>query len=653
MSGWVAVAIVVLLAVPFAFFGMEQYLFQSGASYAAKIEAPPAWWRSAPDWWPVRKLVWTSEVIDPQEFRAEFDMERQRRRQAQGEAFDASVYESMDTRRQVLDGMIDRAVLAMAARGRNIAVGDAQVRSAIEQIPQFQTDGRFDPALYQMALQSAFPALTPRQHQEQVRQTLQEVLIPGSLASSAFITPGGVSSLLRLLGERRDVSFMVMAPPVPDEGDVGAEEAQAWYEAHTADFVEPEKVTIEYVEVLADAIEVDEVPTEQELRDLYQQEHARFAGSQRRLASHILVEVPAGADAQTRQAAEQEAKELAEQARAPGADFAALAREHSADPGSTAAGGDLGWIEPGMMPEPFEQALFAMEEGEVSAPVKTDFGWHILQLRDIEGAADSGVSFEDARDELTRELVASARDRAYSELVGRVVDQAYRNPDSLGSAAAEGGLEVHQAGPFARGGGSGVVASPEVQRVAFSASMIEDGTVSDPIEVAPGHSVLVRVVEHVPERALGLDEVHDQVVDAVRADRAAKHRQAEVDAAVAQLAAGTSPDEVAAEHGLAVQQVSDVPRGAPVPHPAAAEAYFSAEAPAEGKVTPGSVVLDDGSTVLFVVTAVEQGNPEEASQQERDMLAQQLESLAGNQDVDTMLRRFRERMRITVIESQL
>src|SRR5690606_37897319 len=159
----------------------------------------------------------------------------------------------------------------------------------------------------------------------------------------------------------------------------------------------------------------------------------------------ILIEVPADAGAAAVQAAEEQARGIAEQARAADADFAALAREHSDDFGSADAGGDLGWVEPGAMVPEFEQALFEMEPGEVRGPVKTDFGWHVLLLREVKGGEDA-VSFEDARAQLVEELTGSARERAYSELVGRVVDQAYRDPNSLEPAAAVAGFEVKQAG---------------------------------------------------------------------------------------------------------------------------------------------------------------------------------------------------------------
>ncbi|WP_149194124.1 peptidyl-prolyl cis-trans isomerase [Luteimonas suaedae] len=651
MTGWIAIVIVILLAIPFAFFGMEQYLFQSGPNYAAKVESPPSWWRGAPDLWPVRKLFWDEEEVSPDDFRTAFEQERQQRRQQQGDGFDALAFETLESRREVLESLVDQAVLRLAARNRGVAVGDLQVRQQIEQIPAFQVDGRFDPQRYQLALQSQVPARSPQQFQELIRESLQQSLMPSQIAQSAFVTPTEVDRLLVLLGERRDVSFVMLPPPEPDTGPVSDDEIQAWYQAHAADYRAPETVAIEYIEIDGSQLQVDEEVDEAALRERYEQERSRFAQAEQRLASHILIEVPADADAAAQQAAKEQAEKLAEQARAEGADFAALAREHSDDVGSSDAGGDLGWVEPGMMVEAFEQALFAMEPGEVRGPVRTEFGWHVLQLREVKGGEET--PFEEVRDQLATELAETERERAFSELLGRVVDQAYRSPNSLEPAAAEGGLTVRTVGPFARGEGSGIAAEPAMQRAAFSESLIEDGTVSDPIEIGPNHNVLIRVSSHTPERALPLAEVRERVIEAIRTDRADKRAQADADALVAEVAAGAGLDAVAAKRELPVQDVPAVPRGAPIPHPDAVEAYFAAEPPEEGKATAGKVALDDGSIVVFAVTAVTPGDPEEASAQERELLQQQLATLSGNEAAAALLRALRADMKITVVEAQL
>jgi peptidyl-prolyl cis-trans isomerase D len=649
-SGWIAVVIVALLAIPFAFFGMEQYLFQNSASYAAQVEAPPSWWRSAPDAWPVRKLFWVTEEIDANEFRSEFERARQQQREAEGEQFDAVAFESVENKRRVLERMVDQAALRLFAAGSGVAVGDAQVRTTIEGIPGFQVDGRFDPQRYQLALQSQVPARTPQQFQELVREGLQQSLVPTQVAESAFVTAFEVDRVLKLLGERRDVSFVVLPPPTLDTGAISAEAIRDWYRTHARDYTAPETVTIEYVEIDGNALPPPPAADDAALRARYEQEKARFVEPERRLASHILVRVEQGASDAEKQAAEQEARTLAAQAAAAGADFAALAREHSDDAGSRAGGGDLGWVEKGAMVGAFDEALFAMESGEVRGPVKTDFGWHVIQLREVRSGQQ--VPFEDAREMLAAEQATADSERAFNDLVGRLVDQVYRNPTSLAPAAKEANLAVQKLGPFARGQGTGIAASDAVQRAAFSEALVQDGTASDPIEIGPNRSVLIRVVEHTPERALPLADVRERVVSAIRRDRAAKAAEAKAEALAAGLRSGGDFAKLAGD-GVAVQTVTAVPRGAPVPDPAASEAYFRAGIPAAGKRVAGKARLAGGSFVVFTVDKVSPGDPREASPQERQMLRQQLAMIRGNEAAAGLLENLRKRMKVTVVEARL
>ena len=650
-SGWIAIAIVILLAVPFAFFGMEQYLFQSSANYAAKVQAPPSWWPSAPDAWPVRKLFWTSEEVSPESFRSEFERSRQEMRAQQGEAFDGRAFEEMDNKLRVLDGLVDQAVLRLAARNAGIEVGNAQVAEVIQSIPDFQVDGRFDPQRYQLVLQSRVPVRTPRQYDDEIRASLQMLLLPRQVAASAFVTKAQLDRNMVLLGEQRDVSFAVVPAPQPDAGAISAADIQGWYDAHRGDFRAPESVSIEYVEVIGSALPPPAAPDDATLRARYEQEKARFVEPEQRLASHILVRVADDADAATQAAAKARAEAIAARAQAEGADFAALARTESDDEGSKGQGGDLGWIERNTMGEAFDAALYALEPGQVSAPVLTDFGWHVLQLREV--SAGKSVPFEAARDELAAAQSATDGERAFNDLIGRLVDQVYRNPGSLVPTAREANLPVQKLGPFTRASAQGIAANPAVLRAAFSDALVQDGTVSDPIEIGPSHSVLIRVTAHQPERELPLADVREQVVAAVRADRGRVAALARADADVARLTAGESLAAMAEAAGWQYASVPGARRGMPIPSAEANDAYFSAPDPVAGKPSAGKYLQDDGSIVLFTVDKVTPGNPADASEQERAMLAGQFAQMAGQQDAEAMLRALRRRMNVSIVEARL
>src|SRR5690606_16999573 len=215
------------------------------------------------------------------------------------------------------------------------------------------------------------------------------------------------------------------APPsAEDVGVVDDAAIEAWYQANPEHFMSEERVTSEYLQELPYDIEVPIEVDEQTLHQRYEEKRMRFVEPAARLASHILVSAPADADADAVQAAQREAASIAQAARAEGADFAALAAEHSDHLGRKSSGGELGWIERGLLSPAFEDALFALEAGQVSDPVKTDDGWHVIRVHEVR--EETGQDFEQARAELEREYLETERERRFSDISGQMVDLVYR-----------------------------------------------------------------------------------------------------------------------------------------------------------------------------------------------------------------------------------
>lgn len=650
-SGWVATLILGLLMIPFAFFGMEQYLFQRNETFVAKIEAPPVWWPAAPDWWLVRKALWQKEEISADEFRSAFERVRQNQRQAAGENFNVREFESVDNKRRILDLLIDERVMRMSTVREGYAIGDAQLRKTIESMPEFQVDGKFDLQRYRLMLASGAPSQSPQQFDRQIRDELEKRLLAAQLQSSAFVTNSDGQRLIALLSEKRDVSYAVLPAPSADAAPVAAADIAVWYKAHPEDFRSPEQISIEYVEVDAAALQVPDAIDQKSLLERYEQEKARFIEPEQRLTSHILVKVDAGVDAAAQKAAEAKAQDLLKQAKS-GADFAALARQHSDDEGSKGSGGDLGWVlKNGQMVKPFEDAVFTTDTGTISGPVKTDFGWHIIQVR--EQKAGKEMPFEQARPELERLLAETARERAYNDLTGTLVDEILKSPTSLGPAARATKLQVQKMGPFARNQATGIAANPAVLRAAFSDDLKQNRIVSDPIEIAPNHSVVIRVTEHTPERIQPLEQVGPQVVSAIRDDRARKAVEAEAEAALARMKKGESLAKIAEEKKWILANVPGIPRGAPTPDDLANEAYFQVPPPAEGKTSPGKTQMRSGQMVVFEVSKVQQGDNEEITPEIRAGFLRELAPRIGEQDAIAVGKAERKRMKIDIAESRL
>lgn len=652
-TGWIAIAILILLSIPFAFFGMEQYLFQRNATWVATVEAPPSWWKGAPSWWPA-KMLWQREEISAEDFRIAFDEARRVAREQQGEMFDPRQFESAENKRVVLERIIDERLLAMEAEREGMVISDAQVQKVVLAQPEFQVDGVFDKQRYQMTLAAGNPPRTPSQYDTFLRGRMQQTLLPFAVLQSALATDAELNRLMRLSDEKRDVSFFVLQPK-DDEGAVDDAQIKAWYDSHQADYRLPETVDLEYVEFDASHAPQPQPVDETTLRNMYEQNRSRWGAAPERLVSHILVEVPATADAAAQQAAEAKARQLLEQAKAPGADFAELAKTNSDDAGSASSGGELGWIgQDGSMVKPFEDAVFQAEPGSIVGPVRTDFGWHVIDVREAKQGAVT--PFEEVREQLAEEATRNERERAYSDALTKMMDEVYKNPTSLEAAAKAGGVQVRSLSGLPREGNpeAGAIGShPLVLREAFSEVLIQDGTVSDPIELGPEHNVLLRVTRHVPSSTRALEQVRDEVIAAVRADRARKALEADAETLLAQLRDGSSIDSVAASRGQEAVSLPGMPRNVPLPDMEATKAVFSVPAPAEGKVSAGQVSLEDGQVMVFAVSKVEPGDASTASEADRSGLRTQLAQIRALGEIEAMRKALRQRYRISIEESRL
>ena len=642
-SGWIATTIIVLLMVPFLFVIDASYLGGVGANNVARVQAPPSWWRSAPSFWPVSTL-WRNANITSEDFRIRFEQARMAAREQQGDAFDPRQFESLENKKAVLEQLIDEQVVRLAADEAGIVIGDAAVAAYIQQIPAFQRDGKFDSDQYRLALAQGGVARTPAAFDALVRDSLKQSVIPSALERSGFVTAGEAERLFKLLGQTRDIELAVLDPIAADPSKVSDEQVQQWYAANGEDFRQPEQVSVEYVEVLASDLPPPVLADEATLRSRYEAEKSRFVAPEQRRAAHILI--TAGSD---KDAARAKAADLAEQVR-NGADFAALARTHSEDPGSKDLGGELGWVERGVMVGAFEEALFAMAAGEVRGPVETDFGFHVLKLEEVQGG--QGKPFEEVRDQLAAEQLQADADGAFAELTGKLVDEVYRNPTALAPAAEVAGLTLKTAGPYSRDQAPGILANSQLLRAAFSEVLIADGTVSDPIEIAPGHTVMLRVTAHQAEAPLPLEQVRDQVVAAVAADVAAKAMQAKAQELIAQIGEG-SLAEAAAKAGVQVQALAALPRGVPVPGAEANAAIFRATPPVDGKPVYDTVAMDDGRHAVFALTKVTPGDVSEVPEAQRGLLTEQLSQIDGNNAAEAYIRGMRERFKIQVSEDQL
>lgn len=642
-GGKVAVVIVVLLAIPFAFFGIGNYFSATADTNVARIQLPGKWYSVGP-------IGRETRDISEQAYRSRLDQARIQMRQVMGEDYDGSMFDDPQVRRQLLDQMIEEELLVIAAQRDGLVVSDAQVAAEIRSIPAFQVDGQFDPDRYRMVLGTQSPPLSPSQFDARLRSEMTRQLLPSEIGETAFATDAEVDALLRLRDQRRDFSYLAIQAPDVEDAALDAQEVEAWFERNQERYRTEETVAIEYLEVRGSEIEVPTTIAEESLRQRYEEQRARYVTEEQRLASHILLAVDPSVDESGWDAARKRAEALKAEIEG-GADFASVAREHSDDSGSAEEGGDLDWIERGVFGEEFDEGLFAATQGEVAGPIRTIDGYHLVLVRDIrEGGS---VPFEDVRDELEAEVLSGERERLFSDRAGRLMDVVYRDGTSLAPAAEELGLEIQRTGHFGRGGGEGIAAHPEVLRTAFASQMLAGNDVSGAIEIAPDHVVVIQVAEHRPSEPRPLAEVREDVEQTIRAERAAAAAQEAADALLAAARDGATLEELAGQAGSEAQRREGVARSGAGVDRAIVETVFSMPRPIDGERSLMLARMGQRNFALVELHGVSDGDAGMVDPAERAQLRAQLGRARADIEARAFVDALRQQYPVQVVESRL
>lgn len=633
VTGIVAIFILGLLAVPFLFFGVDSYIRDVPRDSVAQVG---------------------DIEITVSDFQSEFARHRARLRQERPEEYDDLAVNQPQYRREFLDDMIDQRLLRQHARDLGLQVSPGALREVIRSIPAFQVDGQFQPEIYEDRLRAG--GRSPRQFEREVSQDLLLRMVPTAVSDSSVVTEREVDRWLRLQNETRQVAMVpVDAAPFEEPDAVGDEDIQAYYDENTGDentgdqnsgeFMRPERIVLEYVELDADSLVVDHEVGEQELRQRYEAVQARYMIPEQRRARHILITADGRDDQQARELARSLHERIED-----GEDFAELAGEYSEDPGSAAAGGDLGWIEPDDMTPAFEQALFELEAaGEVSEPVQTDFGWHLIALDEIRPAR--GQSFEEARAEIEEELREERAADLYFEQLDRLVDLVYAEPDHLEFVADDLGLEVNTIGPFSREDAEGIAADPRVQQEAFSDMVLLDRQISEPIELDDMHTVVIQVAEHEPARPRELDEVRDEIRSRIARERAREAAREYAESLLDEAGEAGAELEAVAEREELEWNEQTVGRRDFQLGTRLLDELFKLPVPGE---TPGvHVIPRSGGWTVVRLEEVTPGNPAAAEQVERRVAGQQIRFTQAAQEVQSLLAWLRDNTEINVVEDRL
>ncbi|MGN5536051.1 SurA N-terminal domain-containing protein [Alcaligenes sp. Lyrl_28] len=479
--------------------------------------------------------------------------------------FDLAQADSIESRRALLESLIDQRVQIEVATADRFNVSDIALRDYIASMPEFQENGVFSPALYSQVLASA--GINTRDFEQSQRGQLALQRVLGPVAASASMLPSVMNKLEIALTEERGVrvrSFLTR--DFESKVQISDADLQAWYDANKQSLELPEQVKVEYLLLNEAAASKDlPTPTDEQLKQYYEQNKARYVQAGRVNISHILVTLPAGTSDSEREAAQTKARELAEKAQADKESFADLARAHSQDEGSAREGGELGWVSKGSWPSVLENAVFALKKGDVSGVIEGPNGFHIFKSNEVQ--PEQGESFEQARSKVQDEVRKQLASERFADMASKLTNLVYENEDNLEAAANALGLTLKQAQGVSRQGlipasqvdgelaaadspDAAVLDDSRVRQALFNAEAMASRKNAGVVEVSPDTLIALRVVDVKQAHVPALDKVRGIAEENLRREKAAALAVQAGEDYLKELQAGAEPENFSAQFAV-------------------------------------------------------------------------------------------------------
>ena len=621
-QGWIAYVIVGLISIPFALWGIHEYTGGGSEPAVAKVGDAEI----------------TRRAVD-------INLNNYRTRLAQqfgGRVPDIFTDEVL--RAQVLESLINEELLNQKTAELHIRAGDQMVSDEISSIEAFQRNGQFDTEAYKQAL--SMSGRSSVAFEEQIRASLGSEILRTAVSATEPVTDAEIDTLLKLRNQKRVASWVtVEAASVQDIPEVTDAEIEEYYNQNREQFPKPEQVRLEYVELnldsIADTVSIDDA----EVRAFYDdaEKQKQFISEEQRGIRHILVKVD---DNRSDEDARKEAERILAELTA-GADFAELAIASSGDTGSAARGGDLGLVKRGIMVKPFEDAAFALEKDQISEPVRSRFGYHIIQVTAIEGGELQ--PFEEVREQIARELKRQEAETLFADKYDQLGNLAYATPDSLKPAAEALGLELRQSDWVPKTDGIGQLSNPKIISTVFAPDALERRFNSDIIELSVDDYIVARVIDYEPRSIKPLEEVSSVIRGTLEADKRSNIVADKAGELLDRIRGGASVEAVAEEAGFSVEKEREIGRNEEGVPAAVRQKVFSMSRPAGESVSWESVELASGSYAVIGLHAVRDADLAAIGQEERDSVRQEIATSRGRTTFDSYLEKLRDEIGVSIV----
>ncbi|MBI5918644.1 MAG: SurA N-terminal domain-containing protein [Nitrosomonadales bacterium] len=479
--------VLLLIILPFAFWGVDSYQKSGGAEFLAKVNG---------------------EKVSQQEFDNVLQQQQGRMKEMMGAAFDPAMFDKPEIKLSILENLVNQKLLSAQAKAAGLTISDEQLARVIAGIEAFQKDGKFDKQRYESLL--SMQQMTPLIFEGRVKQELLLRQLTDAYSQGGYATKSIADDLIRLTEQQRNVSIApVSASSYLAQTKVSEVEIKAYYDKNQQEFQIPEQVRVESVVLSVDALLSQVDVSDADLKKFYEEHQADFGAPEQRQAAHILISASAQAPAAEQGAAKAKAQQILDQIKKQPAKFAELAKQYSQDPGSAANGGDLGYFGRGAMVKPFEDAAFALSAGGVSELVQSDFGFHIIKVLAIKPSRT--VAFDEVKAVIAQKLKQQKANDKFAELAEKFSNAVYEQSDTLKPAAELGKLPLQQSAWLSKGQPAIEPWTDKVLQAVFSEDVVKNKRNTAAIEIAPNTLFSARMLEHKPASARPLSEVTPQI----------------------------------------------------------------------------------------------------------------------------------------------
>ena len=579
--GWVILG---FLVVAFAFFGLNSYLQTDAVSYAAVV---------------------SGEEISLAQHQRAYERLRRSMEEQLGQAFDPALLNDGLLKANALQQLINQTLVLQAADAAGFSASNEQVAAKISAIEAFRENGVFSKEKYEQIL--GYQGIRPAEFERNLKLDIIASQFTGGMSATAAAPEQSLSQAFLLEGQQRRFSYLILPlSTFSSNVTVSDDEVAAYYEVHSDAFMTPERVRAQYLELdvatLDPGIEVDE----QALQALYDEQASKYVTPEERHARHVLIRLLPDADDEATTAALEKADSVVSRLDG-GEEFAALAKELSDDPGSAANGGDLGFFGRGIMAPEFENAVFELQPGERSKPVKSPFGFHVIELVEIK--PEVATPLAEVRDELTVQLLSSERGDLFYEKSETLSNLAFEQPDSLQVAADELELEIRDTGWVSANKGTGVAEHDSVREALFSEDVLDNGNNSAAIEIATDHVVVLRVVERQEAARQPLDAVREQISQLIEDEKARTLAAARGSELLADLQGNAvTLVSIAEGESLEVHTTDLITRNASEPAAPVVAAAFAAREPASDQPAYHGMMSTSGDYIIVALEEVKAGD---------------------------------------------